>query len=346
MINVGVIGATGYVGEELLRLLHNHPDIQVVMAVSKTFAGKRLSDVYSSFSPAADTVLEDLDVEKVAGKCDTAFLCLPHTQSFQVAPALLEKGVKVVDLSADFRYDDAATYEEWYGVEHSAPELLEAAVYGLPEYYRAEIQNAKLLANPGCYTTASILALAPLLKNSLIDPQGIVIDAKSGVSGAGRKTELGYAFCETAENFKAYAVVRHRHTSEIEERLGALSGGELTLLFTPHLLPVKRGILATIYAQLKSGVGEAQIAQAYRKAYEVEPFAHVLEKGTLPELKSVVGSNHCVIGYEVSQRTGRIIVVSCLDNLIKGAAGQALQNFNIMHGLDEKAGVPDVAWYL
>jgi len=346
MINVSVIGATGYVGEELLRLLHKHPEVTVASAISKSFAGKKLSEVYASFRPSADLVLEDLDIEKVAAACDAAFLCLPHTQSFQVAPALLEKGIKVVDLSADFRYDNVDTYEEWYGVKHTAPELLEEAVYGLPEYYRERIKQARMLANPGCYTTASILALAPLLKYGLIHPEGIVIDAKSGVSGAGRKADLGYAYCETTDNFKAYAVARHRHTSEIEERLGLLSGEEITLLFTPHLLPTKRGILATAYAQLGSGVTEQQLAQAYRSEYQEEPFVHVLEKGALPELKHVVGSNNCVIGYEVSPRTGRVIVVSCLDNLVKGAAGQALQNFNIMYGLDEKMGVPDVAWYL
>ena len=252
----------------------------------------------------------------------------------------------MIDLSGDFRYDDTDIYEQWYSLPHTAKEENKQAVYGLSEYYKKEIENTSFTSNPGCYTTTSILALAPLLKNGLIKPNGIVIDAKSGVTGAGRKESLTFSYCETADNFKAYSVVNHRHTSEIEEQLSKLSGNDIKLLFTPHLLPVKRGILATIYAELTDDANEASVAQSYLDAYGDKPFTHVLPKGKLPELKYVVGSNNCMIGYEFSPRTGRIVVVSCTDNLIKGAAGQAIQNFNIMNGLAETTGLPQVAWYL
>lgn len=346
MIRVSVVGATGYVGEELIRILSGHPQVKITSAVSKTFAGQKLSGVYPSFLEEFDIVLEDLDVDEIAKKSDVAFLCLPHTQSFLVAPALLERGIKVIDLSGDFRYDDVNIYEKWYDVEHKAKDLLSHAVYGMPEYYRNEIKKTNLLANPGCYTTASILALAPLLKNNLIQKEDIVVDAKSGVTGAGRKESLSFSYCEVADNFKAYSIINHRHTSEIEEQLAKASGEEIQLLFTPHLLPVKRGILATIYTKLVPGTEANAVDQAYAMAYHDEPFTHIKKRGNLPELKQVVGSNHCIIGYEISKRTGRLILVSCIDNLIKGAAGQAIHNFNIMNGIEETTGLPQVAMYL
>ncbi len=346
MIRVSVIGATGYVGAELLRLLSAHPNVEVAQCVSKNFAGKQMGGVYSNFKVSQDYPLVDLDCASIAANSDFAFLCLPHGQSIQVAPQLIESGVKVVDLSGDFRYDDVKVYEQWYGLTHTEPEHNAAAVYGLPEFFQPQIAQAKLLANPGCYTTTSILALAPLLKGGLISPDGIVIDAKSGVSGAGRQEKLAYSFCETMDSFKAYSVVNHRHTSEIEEQLAKIGGKELTLLFTPHLLPVKRGILATIYATLSPDVTAQEIEQAYQAAYLDMPFAHALPAGTLPELKQVVGSNNCVIGFDLSPRTGRIVIVSCTDNLLKGAAGQAVQNFNIMNGLPQTTGLPQTAWYL
>ncbi|MDL2237167.1 N-acetyl-gamma-glutamyl-phosphate reductase [Christensenellaceae bacterium OttesenSCG-928-K19] len=346
MVNVGVIGATGYVGEELLRLLHAHNQVNVTCAVSKNFAGKNMGDVYSNFAVADDIPLSSGDYASIGKANDFVFLCLPHGQSIQAAPKLMDAGARVIDLSGDFRYEDTAIYEEWYGMTHTEKEKNDEAVYGLPEYFFEAIKNARLLANPGCYTTTSILALAPLLQNRLIEKNGIVIDAKSGVSGAGRKEQLAFSYCETADNFKAYSVIKHRHTSEIEEQLFRLCGNEITLLFTPHLLPVKRGILATIYAQLAPGVDAEKIATAYKKAYEKKPFAHILPTGALPELKQVVGSNNCVIGFDISERTGRVVIVSCTDNLIKGAAGQAIQNFNIMNGFDEAHALPRVAWYL
>lgn len=346
MVNVSVIGATGYVGAELLRLLCAHPEVRVTCAVSKSFTGKRLSDIYPNFRLDGDLTLEEADADEIAARSDCAFLCLPHGQPIQMVPGLLQKGLKVVDLSGDFRYDSTDLYEEWYGISHTAQRENAEAVYGLPEYFKSEIAGARMLANPGCYTTTSILALAPLLKNGLVRPDGIVIDAKSGVTGAGRKESLAYSFCETADNFKAYSVVKHRHTSEIEEQLSKLSGREITLLFTPHLLPVKRGILATIYADLAEDVTAEQISAAYESAYGDAPFTRALPVGALPELKQVVGSNNCMIGFDLSPRTGKIVVVSCTDNLLKGAAGQAVQNFNIMYGFAEDLGLPRVAWYL
>ncbi|MEA5003681.1 MAG: N-acetyl-gamma-glutamyl-phosphate reductase [Christensenella sp.] len=346
MINVSIIGATGYVGAELIRLLNQHPHVNITVAVSKNFANKTLDEIYANFIPAKTIVLSDLDIESIAKHSDYAFLCLPHGQSLAAAPGLLAAGLKLIDLSGDFRYDDTDVYEKWYALPHTAKEENAQAVYGLSEYYKKEIENTSFTSNPGCYTTTSILALAPLLKNGLIKTDGIVIDAKSGVTGAGRKESLAFSYCETADNFKAYSVANHRHTSEIEEQLTKLSGSDITLLFTPHLLPVKRGILATIYAELSNHADEASVAQAYADAYGGKPFTHVLSCGKLPELKYVVGSNNCMIGYEFSPRTGRIVVVSCTDNLIKGAAGQAIQNFNIMNGLDETTGLPQVAWYL
>ncbi|MGI6152347.1 MAG: N-acetyl-gamma-glutamyl-phosphate reductase [Christensenellaceae bacterium] len=346
MVNVGIIGATGYTGEELMRLLSKHPEANLRYAVSKTFQGKDIAEVYPNFLGTRETVLQGLDIKRIAQECETVFLCLPHGQAIELVPELLGRGLRVIDLSGDFRYDDPDTYEAWYGVTHTAKDTLQNAVYGLPEYFREDIKHAQLLANPGCYTTTSILAIAPLLKNGLIDENGLVIDAKSGVSGAGRKDGLAYAFSETADNFKAYSVTNHRHTSEIEEQLSKLCQKEVTLLFTPHLLPVKRGILATVYAQLRPGISEDMIAAAYKNAYREEPFAHVLGAGKLPELKYVVGSNNCMIGFDTSERTGRAVVVACIDNLVKGAAGQAIQNFNIMHGFEEKTGLPDVGWYL
>ena len=343
-INVSIIGATGYVGAELMRLLSAHPGVKINQAVSKSFAGKKLHDIYANFIPAKDIDLAEDD--KNFAEADFVFLCLPHGQSLAMAPGLLKSGHKVIDLSGDFRYDDTGIYEKWYGITHSAKKENSEAVYGLPEFFRDEVKATSFTSNPGGYTTTSILALAPLLKNGLVSEKGIIIDAKSGVTGAGRKEKLAFSFCETADNFKAYSVPMHRHTSEIEEQLAKLSGKDIRLLFTPHLLPVKRGILATIYADLNYGVTAEMLEKAYQDCYENEPFTHVLPHGQLPEVKYVVGSNNCMIGFEVSERTGKIIIVSCTDNLLKGAAGQAVQNFNLMNGFDEALGLPATAWYL
>ncbi len=346
MINVGIIGATGYVGEELVRLLTSHPDVNIALLVSKSFSGKSMSDVYTNFYALSNLVLEDTDINAIKKKCQFVFLCLPHGESIKIAPQLLAENIKVIDLSGDFRYKDATVYEEWYGIKHTSPEILKNSVYGLSEFFKHEVANTNMLANPGCYTTTSILALAPLLKEGLISTKGIVIDAKSGVSGAGRQEKLNYSFCETQGNFSAYSVVNHRHTSEIEEQLTTISGKAVNLLFTPHLLPIKRGILATIYADIKEGVSEKDIYSAYENAYKDALFVQIMAFKSLPQLKYVVGSNNCQIGFDISKRTGKIVIVACLDNLIKGAAGSAIQNFNIMNNIEETTGLPQVAWYL
>lgn len=346
MINVSVVGGTGYAGEELVRLLSSHPDVKINKVISKSFAGSNLSEIYKNYDGKNDIVLSDMDIDEICEKSDVVFLALPHGESIKAVPQFINKGVKVIDLSGDFRYADPEVYEKWYGIEHTEKELLKSAVYGMPEVNREKIKNASLIANPGCYTTCSILALRPALKNGLINTNGIVIDAKSGVTGAGRKATTTFSYCEVTDNFKAYSVVNHRHTSEIEEQLSYAAGEDITLLFTPHLLPVKRGILATIYTELKEDVSAEDVYAAYKKEYENEPFVHILPPGQTPELKHVVGSNNIYIGFDISKRTGRLVIIACLDNILKGAGGCAVQNFNIMNGLDEKKGLNDIAWYL
>ncbi len=343
MVKASVVGATGYAGAELMRLLTAHWQVTVTHAVSKSFAGQKMSNLYPSFF-SNDYTLEELDFDSVAKDSDIVFTCLPHGASAETAAQLLAKGVKVIDLSGDFRYNDISVYERWYKISHAAPELLAESVYGMPELYRERIKKALLIGNPGCYTTCSILAVYPLLKSGLVEPGGIIIDAKSGVTGAGRSEKLANSFCEVDESLKAYGVATHRHTSEIEQELSLAAGTEVVVSFTPHLLPVKRGILSTIYLTPKTGVTDADIAAAYAM-YKDEPFVQVTG-GKLPELKHVNGSNNCAIGYVLDKRANRLIVVSCLDNLIKGAAGQAVQNMNLVCGFDETEGLNNTGWYL
>lgn len=343
MIKTTVIGATGYAGAELMRILSAHAHTDVVHAVSKSFAGQKLSDIYPSFA-GTDIRLEEMDLDKIPKDCDIVFTCLPHGTSSEVVPQLLARGLRVIDLSGDFRYNDAALYETWYQRAHKAPQLLAESVYGMPELYRSRIQDARLVGNPGCYTTSAILALYPLLKAGLVSADGIIVDAKSGASGAGRSSSVPLSFCEVSNGVKAYGVGTHRHTSEIEQELSLAAGCALTLSFTPHLLPIKRGIISTIYATPQNGTTAADIKDAYNM-YSGEPFVKLYD-GTLPELKHVVGSNACAIGFVLDPRTNRLIIVSCIDNLIKGAAGQAVQNMNIMFGLNESDGLDAIGWYL
>ena len=343
MINVSVVGATGYAGEELMRLLMRHGQVRIVHAVSKSFAGKMMSEMYANFL-SHDIRLEDMDAEKIASDSNIVFLCLPHGASAAIAPALLKGGARVIDLSADFRYRDAGVYEAWYHTAHTAKELLSESVYGLPELYRERIKTSRLVGNPGCYTTCAILALYPLLQAGVIEPSGIIIDAKSGTSGAGRKDAAEFGFCEVSDNVKAYGVATHRHTSEIEQELSLAAGQAVAVSFTPHLLPVKRGIISTMYATPKKGVSTDDIREAFAM-YNYEPFIKVYGK-SLPELKHVVGSNNFAVGFVLDERVNRLVAVSCIDNLIKGAAGQAVQNMNIMTGLSETEGLSDMGWYL
>lgn len=345
MIKAAVLGATGYAGIELVRLLAGHSEASIEVLGSQSFAGQEISEVYKNFNHILDKKCTELDLDEVA-KCDVAFTALPHGASKTVIPSLLDRGLKVIDLSGDYRYDDAAVYEEWYGEKHSSPELLKESVYGLPELHRDKIKNARLIGNPGCYTTCSILGAAPLLASKIGKTDNIIIDAKSGVTGAGRGLKLQNSFCECTENTKAYGVATHRHTSEIEQELSNISGEKIVLSFTPHLVPLKRGILSTIYVNLNRKSSAEELCELYKDFYKDEFFVRVRETGDLPETKHVAGSNFVDIGVCYDKRLQRAIVVSSLDNIVKGAAGQAVQNMNLIFGLDEKTGLDNPGFYL
>lgn len=345
MIKAAILGATGYAGIELVRLLTNHPEVSIEILGSQSFAGKKISEVYQNLERVLDKECSEVDIEEVA-KCDVAFTALPHGASKTVIPALIEAGIKVIDLSGDFRYDDVKVYEKWYGEEHSSPELLEESVYGLLELHRDKVKNARLIGNPGCYTTCSILGAAPLVASGIADFKNIIIDAKSGVTGAGRTTALPYQFCECTENTKAYKIATHRHTSEIEQELSKIAGEEIMVSFTPHLIPQKRGILSTIYINLKKPITTKEAVKIYKEYYKDEFFVRVKPEGSLPETKFVAGSNFVDIGVVVDERLQRAVVVSSVDNIVKGAAGQAVQNMNVMFGLDETLGLTNAGFYL
>lgn len=345
MIKVAVLGATGYAGIELVRILSNHPEVKLEILGSHSFDGQPISDVYANFAHVLDMDCEELDLEKVA-KCDVAFTALPHGASKDVIPSLIEKGLKVIDLSGDFRYDDIEVYEKWYGQKHSSPELLAESVYGLCELYRDKVKSARLVGNPGCYTTCSILGAYPVLKSGYGDSKNIIVDAKSGVTGAGRGLGLGTHFCECTENTKAYKIATHRHTSEIEQELSKAAGEDVMISFTPHLIPQKRGIFSTIYVNLNKPCTTEELTEIYKDFYKNEYFVRVKDAGKLPETKHVAGSNFVDIGIVVDERLNRAVIVSTIDNLFKGAAGQAVQNMNIMFGLDEKTGIANAGFYL
>lgn len=344
MIRVGVLGATGYAGAELVRLLCSHKDTDITMLASKTYAGQKMSDIFTSLRGICDIVLEEADADIAAAKCDVVFTALPHGVSHEVIKELHSKGLKVIDLSGDFRYNDIKVYEEWYGVEHACPELLAESVYGLCELHREDIKKATLIGNPGCYTTCSILGLAPLIANGVVETKNIIIDAKSGVSGAGRGLALQTHFAECTETMKAYKIATHRHTSEIEQELSLLAGEDIVLSFTPHLVPMKRGILVTEYANLKKSYKKEELLNMYKEFYKEEKFIRVLD--TLPEVKNITGSNYVDIGLTVDARLNRVIVVATIDNLIKGAAGQALQNMNLLFDLPEYEGLDMPGYYI
>ncbi len=345
MIRVGVLGATGYAGIELVRILSAHPAVELALLVSQTFKGQKISDVYQNLRGVCDIVCEELDADAAAERCDVVFTALPHGASKEIIPQLYKRGLRVIDLSGDFRYNDPAVYEAWYGEAHSSPELLAQSVYGLPELHRAEIQKTRLVGNPGCYTTCSILGLAPLVKHGMVHLDNIIIDAKSGVTGAGRGLALDYHFCECTENMKAYKIGTHRHTSEIEQELSLLAGQDIRLSFTPHLVPMKRGIFATCYANLKQPASQAELVKLYQDFYQDEYFVRVYESG-LPETNHVAGSNFVDIGLVVDARLNRVVVCSAIDNLYKGAAGQAVQNMNLLFGLNEREGIEKAGFYL
>ncbi|MCK8827482.1 N-acetyl-gamma-glutamyl-phosphate reductase [Natroniella acetigena] len=344
-MEVSVVGATGYTGVELVRLLAEHPQVSLQVLTSNSFSEEKISDIYPHLSTKIDVECQKLDVGQLQEESEVVFTALPHGISMTVVPKLVEAGLKVIDLSGDYRYQQLERYEEWYQV-HDSPQLLEQGVYGLPEINREKIAKSDLVANPGCYPTASILALAPLLDKDLINDDSIIIDAKSGTTGAGRKVSLATHFCEVDSNFKAYKVANHRHTSEIEEKLSLLTDKEVNLSFTPHLLPIKRGILATIYGDLKEDISLSTIIDYYNKFYQGDRFVRIMSGGRLPEIKFVAGSNYCDLGIKVDQATGRVIIIAAIDNLIKGSAGQAIQNLNLMAGWREDLGLEDTGLYL
>jgi N-acetyl-gamma-glutamyl-phosphate reductase len=347
---VAVVGASGYSGEELVRLLLNHPHAELAAVTSRQYAGKSLGEIFPRFArhPAArDLRFSEPKTETLASQAKIIFLALPHGVAAEYAIPLLKAGCTVIDLSADFRVKDAAVYQEFYAHEHPAPELLSKAVYGLPEVYRAQIKASSLIASPGCYPTSILLPLIPLLKADLIQASGIIADSLSGVSGAGRKVEADYLFCECNESVRPYGVPKHRHLSEIEQELSLAAGSSVTIQFTPHLIPVNRGILTTLYAAPKkhfSSATEANavaaaIAECYQRAYANEPFVRLLEGKALPDTKNVTGTNVVEIAWRLDPRTGRLIVMSAEDNLVKGASGQAVQSMNVICGFPETAGL-------
>lgn len=346
MIKAGILGATGYAGIETVRLLASHPEVQIVRVVSQSFVGQKISDVYPNLRGICDLECCALDEDDIAAECDVVFTALPHGASKVVIPSLFNKGLKIIDLSGDFRYNDPAVYEQWYGEPHCAPDVLEQSVYGLCELHRDEIKTHRLIGNPGCYTTCSIMGLAPLVANNTVDTKSLIIDAKSGVTGAGRSASLPNIYSEVNESLKAYKVATHRHTSEIEQELSLLAGEDITLSFTPHLVPMQRGIFATCYANLTKNLSTEQAVEIFKDFYKGEEFVRVYEAGTLPEIKHIAGSNYVGIGVVIDERLNRAIVISCIDNLIKGAAGQAIQNMNIIFGLDEGVGLRYAPLYL
>ncbi|MBI2981470.1 MAG: N-acetyl-gamma-glutamyl-phosphate reductase [Deltaproteobacteria bacterium] len=328
-IKVGIIGATGYTGEELLRILSRHPEVQVALVTSSSQAGKKIF---------GDLTLEALDDQTIGRRCQMVFSCLPHAESMRHVPIWLNQGVKVIDLSADFRYHNVKVYEKSYG-RHAAPQLLKKAVYGLPEICREKIKNASLVGNPGCYPTSALLGLIPLLKKKVISPEGIIIDSKSGMSGAGRSKVEGGLREEVRDSFYAYSVEKHRHASEMEEKLSLVSGKKISVRFTPHLLPIDRGILSTIYARPRGKSDTKTILKTFHDFYKGEPFVSILPEGKFPKTKEMMRTNSIRIGAFYDDHNKLVIVITALDNLMKGASGQAVQNMNLMCGFGETTGL-------
>lgn len=339
MIKVGIIGATGYAGSELVRILLGHKDVEIKWYGSRSYIDKKYASIYQNFFQLVDATCMDDNMEALADQVDVIFTATPQGLCASLVNEEILSKVKIIDLSADFRIKDVKVYEEWYKLEHKSPQFIEEAVYGLCEINREDVKKARLVANPGCYTTCSILTCYPLVKEGIIDPNTIIVDAKSGTSGAGRGAKVDNLFCEVNENMKAYGVATHRHTPEIEEQLGYACGKKITINFTPHLVPMNRGILATAYASLKKDVTYEEVKAIYDKYYADEKFVRVLEKDVCPQTKWVEGSNYVDVNFKIDPRTNRIIMMGAIDNLVKGAAGQAVQNMNLMFGLKESEGL-------
>jgi len=345
MIKAGIIGATGYAGGEIVRLLMGHKDVEIVWYGSRRYVGKKYADVFANMFQIVDDKCLDDNMEELASQVDVIFTATPQGLCASLITEEILSKVKVIDLSADFRIKDVSVYEEWYKLEHKSPQFIEEAVYGLCEINREKIKEARLIANPGCYPTCSTLAIYPLVKERLIDPSTIIIDAKSGTSGAGRGAKVDNLYCEVNENIKAYGVAGHRHTPEIEEQLSYAAGEPVVLNFTPHLVPMNRGILITAYASLCRDVSYEEVKAAYDKYYANEYFVRVLDKDVCPQTKWVEGSNFVDVNFKIDPRTKRVIMMGAMDNLVKGAAGQAIQNMNLMFGLKENEGLAIVPMF-
>lgn len=339
MIKVGIIGSTGYAGGELVRILTQHKEAEVVWYGSRSYVDKRYSEVFGNFTKIVDATCLEENMEELAEQVDVIFTATPQGLcSSLITEEILQK-VKIIDLSADFRIKDVATYEAWYNITHKSPQYIEEAVYGLSEINREKVKGARIVANPGCYTTCSILTAYPLVKEGIIDANSLIVDAKSGTSGAGRGAKVNNLFCEVNENMKAYGVLTHRHTPEIEEQLGYAAGEDIKIIFTPHLVPMNRGILVTEYASLTRPVTYEEVKAIYDSYYEGETFIRVLDKDVCPETKWVEGSNYVDINFKIDERTNRIVMMGALDNIVKGAAGQAVQNMNLVFGIEETEGL-------
>lgn len=345
-VSVGIVGASGYGGVQLVRLLMDHPKVELVYLGGDSSAGKSFGDIYPHLAHHVNLQIEPVDPEIIASRCQVVFLALPNGMACEMAPDLVEKGCKVLDLSADYRFSDLETYQTWYGKERHDRPVAALAVYGLPELYRDRIAESQLIGCPGCYPTASLLALSPLLKQGLIVPETAIVDAKSGTSGGGRQAKVGLLLAEADNSLGAYGVARHRHTPEIEQVCSDLAGHQVTVQFTPHLIPMVRGILATVYATLRDpGLVREDLITIYTAFYRNCPWVTICDIGVYPQTKWACGSNLCYIGIEVDQRTGRAIVMSVIDNLIKGQSGQAIQCLNLMMGWEETLGLPKVGFY-
>ena len=338
MLKIGIMGASGYAGEELLRILLDHPEVQIT-AVAAKIDPVNICKLYPWLKGRLDLECRDMSAEEVSKKCDMVFLALPHKASMQFAPIFLKKGLKVIDLSADFRIKDVNVYEKWYELKHECPEYIKDAVYGLPEFYRKEVKKADLIANPGCYPTSVILGCAPLLKKNLVDPDSIISDSKSGVTGAGRVLAQALMSKEVENSFKPYKVNAHRHMPEIDQEIALMAGSKVSVSFVPHLVPMERGMMSTIYLHLKKNISTSEALKLYKDFYSKEYFVRVMDEGIFPDTKNVVRTNFCDIGCKVFPEKNLVIVVTAIDNLVKGASGQAVQNMNIMYGFEEKLGL-------
>ena len=340
MVKVGIVGASSHTSNDLLRFLVNHPgELEIELVTSETYTGQRVDRVLPNLRGFIECEFESLEIEDLKDRVDVMILAVPHKIAMSYVPPILEQGIRVIDYSADYRLKDVEAYEAWYHVEHTNPEGIPDAIYGLPECYRDSIRTAELVANPGCYPTGAILAAMPLLNRDLIERDSIIIDSKSGLSGAGSKPNEKTHFPIRDASFTAYNIGIHRHTPEIEQELSNIAGETIRVTFTPHLVPMTRGILSTLYCQLKASIPTETLLDIYTKFYEKEPFVRVLDKGEYPETKAVTGSNYCDVGLEVDTRTNRVIVMSAIDNLGKGASGAVVQNLNLMFGFEETAGL-------